>query len=104
MNEKLEMYSAFKDPFGLEVSELGERLRGGDVTDVFVVGLAGDICVKETARGAVEEGFRTWFVEEGTKPVDGEKWETCKREMGDLGIGVVSIEGEEVKRVADLQK
>lgn len=104
LDERVEMYSAFKDPFGLEDSGLKGKLDEVDVTDVYIVGLAGDICVKETAKGAVNEGFRTWFVEEGTKPVDVDKWEECRKEMEGIGIKVVSIDGEEVRRVADLKQ
>jgi len=102
LNEKVEMYSAFQDPWGVEITGLAERLRERNVTDVFVVGLAGDICAKETAKGAVKEKFKTWFVEEGAKPVDVSKWEACKREMAADGIAVVSIDGDEVQRVATL--
>lgn len=103
MDERVEMYSAFRDPFGVEDSGLKGSLEGEGVTDVFVVGLAGDICVMETAKGAVEEGFRTWFVEEGTKPVDVDGWDACKVGMEKAGIKVVSIHGEEVKRVTNLK-
>lgn len=103
LDERVEMYSAFRDPWGWEDSGLAKRLKEKGVTDVYVVGLAGDICVKETARGAVEEGYRTWFVEEGARPVDVSKWEECKKDMGEKGITIVNIEGDEVSRVAKLK-
>ncbi|CCX07917.1 Isochorismatase-like protein [Pyronema domesticum] len=105
IDERVEMYSAFVDPFkwihpeGKAVHESGmeERLREKGVTDVFVVGLAMDYCVKETALDAMRLGFRVWVVREGTKAVGGEQGEReTEEELGKQGVQVVGIEGEEV--------
>lgn len=98
----VEMYSAFYDPFQagrVADSGLAEVLRQKGVTDVFVVGLAGDYCVKFTALDAKREGFRTFVVEEGTRPVDVEKWDDCKGGLEASGVKIVSVEGPEVRRV-----
>ncbi|KAF6820892.1 pyrazinamidase nicotinamidase [Colletotrichum plurivorum] len=98
----VEMYSAFYDPFKagrVADSGLAELLGENRVTDVFVVGLAGDYCVKFTALDANREGFRTFIVEEGTRPVDVEKWDDCKGELEASGVKIVSVEGPEVRRV-----
>ena len=42
---------------GFEATELAERLREDDVTEVTIVGLATDYCVKHTALDALREGF-----------------------------------------------
>ncbi|KAG7140801.1 Nicotinamidase like protein [Verticillium longisporum] len=97
----VEMYSAFRDPYGVVDSGLAETLRGQGVTDVFVVGLAGDYCVKCTAVDAARDGFRTYVVEEGTRCVEPDKWEACKDELEAGGVRVVSVEGAEVRRVRD---
>lgn len=72
-DKRVEMYSAFRDPFKNPVSQtnLANLLKDASVDTVFVVGLAADYCVKETALHATEEGFRTFIVEEATKAVDG---------------------------------
>ncbi|KAF8455929.1 Isochorismatase-like protein [Terfezia claveryi] len=82
----IETYSAFRDPFPQ------------NVTDVYVAGLAGDYCVKETVLHCAELGFRTWVVREGVASVDeGEEgWGEAKRRMEEAGARVVGIEGEEV--------
>ncbi|KAF0320390.1 isochorismatase [Colletotrichum asianum] len=100
--KQVEMYSAFYDPFKssrVADSGLAGALKEKGVTDVFVVGLAGDYCVKFTALDASKEGFRTFIVEEGTKPVDAEKWDDCKSELETSGVRIVSVEGPEVRRV-----
>lgn len=96
------MYSAFWDPLRVVDSGLAERLRGEGVTDVFVVGLAGDYCVKSTAESAVEEGFATYIVKEGTRPVYADKWDDCQKEIEAKGVKMISIDGEEVARVKAL--
>lgn len=102
----VEMYSVFYAP--LENPRVGDtglvqRLRGEGITDVYVVGVAADYCVRATALDAQHEGLRTWVVEEGTRAVDEEKWEEVRRELGERGVGVVGVAGREVRRVEELR-
>lgn len=99
---RIEMYSAFYTPFiapRVGDSGLKDALREKAVTDVYVVGLAGDYCVKNTALDAVAEGFRTYIVEEGTKPVDAEGWDECRSELDGRGVKLVSLHGPEIRRL-----
>lgn len=98
----VEMYSAFYDPFRLEDSGLAERLRGEGVGCVFVVGLAGDYCVRATALDARREGFEVVVVEEGTRCVDPKAWQRVRKELVGEGVRVVSVQSEEVERVRAL--
>lgn len=99
---RVEMYSAFCDPFrwsGGAVCEsaLEPRLKAEGVTDVFVVGLATDYCVKATAVDAARLGFRVWVVREGCRAVGGEKGtQEAEAEMQNEGVSIVDIDGEEV--------
>ncbi|KAI6760603.1 hypothetical protein HG530_009463 [Fusarium avenaceum] len=97
-DEGVEMYSAFYDPFRVSDSGLSVMLVEQEITDVFVVGLAGDFCVKATAEDAVHEGYTTWIVDEGTKPVMPDKWEECKKGMEEQGIKFTSITGDAVAK------
>lgn len=116
MDARVEMYSAFADAFGnldphhLSFSEetgdgrpvdvdLKAVLREKGVRDVFVVGLAGDYCVKCTAVDAVKAGFRVFVVKEGTRCVVEEGWEGVKRELRDAGVCVVGVDGPEIARL-----
>jgi nicotinamidase-related amidase len=93
------MYSAFYDPHKCCDSGLVGLLRGKGISDVYVVGLAFDYCVKATAVDAKSEGFRTWVVVEGTRAVDAGGWEEVVGELRGKGVEVVSVEREEVGRV-----
>lgn len=104
LDPRVEMYSAFEDAFENTDStksvdtDLKGVLRAKNVTDVFIVGLAGDYCVKCTALDAVKAGFKAWVVEEGTKcVVPGLGWETTKEALKDAGVRIVSLHGPEIE-------
>jgi len=67
-------YSGFtvRDPVSGEESSTGleSLLRDAGVTDVTVVGLATDYCVKETALDAVRLGFHTGLLADGIRAVN----------------------------------
>ncbi len=88
----IDSYSGFFDNGHRRATGLGDFLKEKGVTDVFIVGLALDICVKFTALDAVELGFRTYLVRDGSRPVelepgDGEK---AVQEMQRKGVEVTT--------------
>ena len=66
----VDSYSGFFDNGHRLATGLGEFLRDQRVTDVYVMGLATDYCVKFTALDAVEQGFATHLVLDGCRGVD----------------------------------
>lgn len=103
MDPKVEMYSAFTDAFGNPDStgravdiEVRDVLRERGIRDVFVVGLAGDFCVKCTAIDAVNAGFRCFFIEDASRCVAPENWETTKQDLRDAGVFVIRADGPEL--------
>jgi len=104
----VEMFSGFADCFGNKTDaasfDLAEVLREAAISHVYVVGLAGDYCVRCSAIDAKKEGFNVCVVEDATRSVDpGEKgWGSAKKELQQFGIKIVSIGGPEVKMVRNL--
>jgi len=97
---EVEMYSAFYDPLTnprCSDSGLAQVLKEAGIERVFVVGLAADYCVKATALDAKKEGFQTFIVEEGTRPVDEAAWEITRKEMEAAGVEVVKLDQEGVE-------
>lgn len=98
----VEMYSPFYDKFahprGCD-SGLAKRLHDAAITDVYVVGLAADYCVRSCAEDAAKEGFRSFIVEEGTRPVDKAEWARCRAGLEKLGVSVVTMQSDEVQRL-----
>ncbi|PFH61200.1 hypothetical protein XA68_18016 [Ophiocordyceps unilateralis] len=100
LDSRFEMYSAFYDPFRICDSGIAACLAERAVTHVYVVGLAADYCVSHTAKHASELGFVSYIIDEATRPVDSDAWPDPT--LGDCGVTVVSIHGDEVARVKAL--
>lgn len=109
MNTHVEMYSAFADAFGntncVDTGavnlNLEPMLKQHGVSHVYVVGLAGEYCVKCTAVDAAKAGFKTYVVEEGVRSVDpGEGWSKAVAEMREHRVELVRMHGPEVARLA----
>ncbi|KAF1846219.1 Isochorismatase hydrolase [Cucurbitaria berberidis CBS 394.84] len=101
-DSRVEMYSAFADPFQnpcVANSGLAEMLRGVGITDVYVVGLAADYCIKHTALHAQKEGFKTWVVGEATRAVDPSSMEEVHKEYAKVGVTVVGMDHVVVQKV-----
>lgn len=72
--KKYHPYSGFGDEF--ETTGLENFLKDMDVEEVYIVGLAADFCVKDTALDAVNEGFETILIAEGTRGITDDLTET----------------------------
>ncbi|MEX3609630.1 isochorismatase family protein [Rothia sp. LK2588] len=68
---------------------LDDWLREHEITDVHVVGIATDFCVKATAIDAVDAGYETTVLAEYTAPVSEEGFEEALDELEDAGVTVV---------------
>ncbi|KAH8723764.1 Isochorismatase-like protein [Phaeosphaeriaceae sp. PMI808] len=105
-DKRVEMYSAFADPFTnpcVARSHLAETLRNACVTDVFVVGLAADYCVKYTAIDSHKEGFKTWVIRDATRAVDPSSLEHVYNEYEQLGVSVIGKNDDaQIRRVKEL--
>ena len=66
----IDSYSGFFDNGHRKSTGLGDYLRGRGATDLYVLGLATDYCVKFTALDAVRLGFRTFLVQDGSRGVE----------------------------------
>ncbi|KAL8996375.1 MAG: hypothetical protein Q9169_004098 [Polycauliona sp. 2 TL-2023] len=104
-NNAVEMFSAFSDAFGNKPDaasfDLAAYLNEKGIGRVFVVGLAGDFCVRNTAVDANKEGFDVYVVDEAVKSIDKEEngWGATKRQFKEAGINLVSIGGHEVQSI-----
>ena len=67
---KVDSYSGFYDNEQRNSTGLTDYLRERDVSDVYIVGLATDYCVKFTALDARRDGFATYVIEDGCRGVN----------------------------------
>jgi nicotinamidase/pyrazinamidase len=66
----IDSYSGFFDNGHRKATGLGDYLQSRSVSDVFIMGLATDYCVKFTALDARRLGLRTYVVIDGCRGVD----------------------------------
>lgn len=98
---RIDSYSGFFDNGHRKSTGLGDYLRGRGVTEVFVLGLATDYCVKFTALDARRLGFRVTLVEDGSRGVELRPGDGARavEEMRNAGVEVVR--GSEVEPVSE---
>lgn len=89
-NTNVDSYSAFFDNQRISQTNLESVLRARNVTDVYVCGLAYDVCVRYTALDALELGFRTYLIDDASKGVSLENIDQTKTMIAEKGARIVS--------------
>ena len=87
---EVDSYSGFFDNEHLRATGLGDYLKERGVTDVFIVGLATDYCVKFTALDAVMLGFKTTVVADACRGVEVQEGDT-RRALAEMAAAGVQI-------------
>ncbi|MDR3271906.1 MAG: bifunctional nicotinamidase/pyrazinamidase [Flavobacteriaceae bacterium] len=82
---QIDSYSGFFDNGKLKSTGLADYLRGKQITEIDVCGLAADFCVYFTAKDAVVQGFKTRILEQATKPIFADNFEKIKEEFVKMG-------------------
>ena len=91
-NKNIDSYSAFYDNRHLKSTGLANYLKAKGTTELFLCGLASDICVYFSIYDAFKEGFNCTFIEDASKALDNEGFEKLKTEMVAMGINMVTSE------------
>ena len=88
----IDSYSGFFDNGHLRSTGMGEWLREEGVTDIWVMGLATDYCVKFTSLDGVKLEFNVRLIEDGCRGVNLEPQdsESAIEEMRGAGVEIVS--------------
>lgn len=88
---KIDSYSGFFDNGHRKATGMGDWLKEQGITDVYVLGLATDYCVKFTALDALELGFNTYLIEDATRGVNLHLDDVAKavQEMRDKGVYII---------------
>lgn len=94
MNPQVDSYSGFRENWDAEgrraATGLCGWLREREVSDVFVCGLARDVCVKWTAEDAADAGFNTWFLWDLTRPVDSATDEAVRTDLQARDVKIIN--------------
>jgi len=91
IDPKIDSYSAFFDNGHLRQTELTDCLQKKEITDIYVLGLATDYCVKFTCLDAIQLGFNVFLIEDGCRGVELNPGD-CKKALAELQkVGVKII-------------
>lgn len=88
---KIDSYSGFFDNAHNKATGLEQQLRSRGVTDIYVVGLATDYCVRFTALDALTLGFRVVVIRDACRGVELHEGDidAAFEEMGDAGAEIL---------------
>lgn len=89
-NPDIDSYSAFFDNSKLSETGLDKDLKSQNITDIYVCGLAEDVCVASTAYDGISLNYRTILIEDACRGIDVDGIEAKKKMLIDNGAVVVS--------------
>ncbi|MGC9343753.1 MAG: bifunctional nicotinamidase/pyrazinamidase, partial [Bacteroidales bacterium] len=78
MDHEIDSYSGFYDNGHKKSTGLAGYLKSLNVCQVFITGLAADVCVYFTLKDSVKEGFDTYLIEDATHALDDKDFEKKK--------------------------
>lgn len=70
IDKTIDSYSAFFDNAHLRTTGLADFLLEQKITDIYILGLATDYCVKYTCIDAVHSGFKTHVIEDACRGIN----------------------------------
>ncbi|WP_018616721.1 bifunctional nicotinamidase/pyrazinamidase [Segetibacter koreensis] len=78
---EIDSYSGFYDNGHRKSTGLSNYLKGKNIKELYVAGLAADYCVYYTAKDALAEGFATFMIEDAVRAISQEGFEKAKEDI-----------------------
>ncbi len=89
MDPGIDSYSGFYDNGHKKTTGLADYLRGRNMDELYVTGLAGDVCVYFTVLDALKEGFTTSLIIDATRPVNKKGFDDTVNDMKNQGAQIL---------------
>ncbi len=70
LDANIDSYSVFFDNNHEQKTELDQYLKSNHITDVYILGLATDYCVKFSVLDALSLGYKTYLIEDGCRGIN----------------------------------
>jgi nicotinamidase/pyrazinamidase len=96
MDAGVDTYSGFYDNGHKKSTGLGAYLKAKNVDEVYVTGLAGDVCVYFTVLDALDQGFKTYLVKDATRAVNMQEGDFARALENMAGKGAVIMESSSI--------
>lgn len=87
---EIDSYSGFYDNGHWKTTGLANCLKGKQVTEVYIAGLAADYCVYYTAKDALLEGFTTIVIEDAVRAINPEGFKKAKEDILSKGGKIIN--------------
>ena len=92
--EDIDSYSAFFDNMKLNETTLNRDLKKHGITDIYVCGLAADVCVAATSMDGLSLNYRVVYIEDACRGVDVKDIEAQKKNL--LNHGALMVNSKQV--------
>jgi len=86
---EIDSYSTFFDNGHLKSTGLADYLRAKEVSQVYVTGLCGDICVFYSAMDSLQQGFETFIIQDATCPLMEDDYVNTNRTFRESGGKII---------------
>lgn len=99
MNPDIDSYSPFFNTHKLQETDLNRDLESEEISDVYICGLAYDVCVASTAFDALKLKYRVVIVEDACRGVDTECIKSEKKAL--INRGALVVDSKQVNYFSD---
>ena len=86
---EIDSYSGFYDNGHRKSTALADYLRGKQVTELYIAGLAADFCVYYTAKDAIQAGFTAYIIEDAVRAISEEGFKKAKIDITSKGGKII---------------
>lgn len=89
---EIDSYSGFFDNGHRKATGLEDFLKGKGVTDIYLMGLATDYCVKFSALDGQQLGFNTFLIEDGCRGIDLQEGDIVRAKEAMRAAGITLVQ------------
>jgi len=86
----IDSYSGFYDNGHRKNTGLAAYLRGRNISEIYLAGLAGDYCVYFSAKDARQEGFTTYVIDDAIRAINKEDYQKAKADIVQKGGKIIN--------------
>jgi len=89
-NPDIDSYSGFYDNGHRKTTGLADYLRGKQVKEVYLAGLAGDYCVYFSAKDALQEEFIIFLIDDAIRAINYDDYQLAKDDIRQKGGKIIN--------------